>query len=69
LAGIIQQPLVREKMVNGRCRATDTTAQEKPLAYPTDSALLEKGRRQGIQWIGAAKAAGVARAQGWRSFT
>jgi len=69
LEGVIQQQLVREKMVNGRCMATDTTAQEKHIAYPTDSALLDKGRRQLIQLLGAAKAAGVAIAQGLRSFT
>jgi IS5 family transposase len=69
LEAVIQRQLVREKVVKGRGMATDTTAQEKHIAYPTDTALLDKGRRQLLRLLGAAKAAGVAVAQGLRSFT
>src|SRR5262245_3347546 len=69
LEGIIQQQLVQEKVVQGRTMVTDTTAQEKHLAYPTDTALLDKGRRQLLKLIGQAKAAGVVVAEGLRSFS
>ena len=68
LEAVIQQQLVREHVVDGRCMVTDTTAQEKGIAYPTDTALLDRGRRQLVQLIRRAKAAGVAVAQGLRSF-
>ena len=68
LEAVIQQQLVREKVVDGRSMVTDTTAQEKHVAYPTDTALLDKGRRQLLKLIGDAKAAGVVVAQGLRSF-
>jgi IS5 family transposase len=68
LEAAIQQQLVRAKMVEGRCMATDTTAQEKHIAYPMDTALLDKGRRNLLQLLGDAKAAGLAVAQGLRSF-
>jgi IS5 family transposase len=68
LEAVIQQQLVREKVVDGRSMITDTTAQEKHVAYPTDTALLDKGRRQLLTLIGEAKAAGVVVAQGLRSF-
>jgi IS5 family transposase len=68
LEAVIQQQLVREKVVDGRSMVTDTTAQEKHVAYPTDTALLDKGRRQLLTLLGEAKAAGVVVAQGLRSF-
>ena len=63
---VLQQQLVREKMRDGRCMSTDTTAQEKHVASPTDTALLDKGRRQLRTLIGDAQAAGVVVAQGLR---
>jgi IS5 family transposase len=68
LEAVLQQPLVREKVLDGRSLVTDTTVQEKPVAYPTDTALLDKGRRKLLTLIGTAKATGVAVAQGLRRF-
>jgi IS5 family transposase len=68
LEAVLQQQLVREKVLDGRCMLTDTTAQEKHVAYPIDTALLDKGRRQLLTLIGQAKATGVAVAPGLRSF-
>jgi transposase, IS5 family len=68
LEAVLQQQLVREKVLDGRCMLTDTTAQEKHVAYPTDTALLDKGRRKLLTLIEAAKATGVAVAKGLRSF-
>jgi transposase, IS5 family len=66
---VIHYQLVREKGVAGRYMVTDTTAQEKAIAYPTDTALRDKGRRPLVQLIGQAKAAGIGVAQGLRRFT
>jgi transposase, IS5 family len=68
LEAVLQQQLVHEKVLDGRCMLTDTTAQEKHVAYPTDTALLDKGRRKLLTLIGQAKATGVVVARGLRSF-
>jgi IS5 family transposase len=68
LAAGLQQQLGREKMREGRCMLTDTTAQEKHVASPTDTALLDKGRRQLLTLSGQAQATGGAVARGLRSF-
>jgi transposase, IS5 family len=68
LEAVLQQQLVREKVLDGRCMVTDTTAQEKHVAYPTDTTLLDKGRRKLLTLIEEAKAAGVVVAQDLRSF-
>jgi transposase, IS5 family len=69
LERVVQQQLAREHVIKGRSMATDTTAQEKHIAYPTDTVLLDKGRRQLLKLIDQAKARGVAVAQGLRRFT
>ena len=68
LEAVLQQQLVRDKVLDRRCMLTDTTAQEKHVAYPTDTVLLDKGRRKLLTLIGKAQAAGVEGAQGLRSF-
>jgi hypothetical protein len=68
LEAAILQLLVRATMVEGRWMAPDTTAQEKPIASPMDTALLEKGRRHLLPLRGDAQAAGLAVAQGLRRF-
>jgi hypothetical protein len=68
LEAVLQQQLVREKGLDGRCMLTDTTAHEKHVVYPTDTALLDKGRRRLLTLIGQAKATGGVVARGLRSF-
>jgi IS5 family transposase len=68
LEAVLQQQLVREKLVAGRSMVTDTTAQAKHVACPTDTALLDKGRRKLLTLIGEAQAAGVIVTKGLRSF-
>jgi IS5 family transposase len=68
LEAVLQQQLVREKVLERRSMVTDTTAQEKHVAYPTDTALLDQGRRKLLTLFGKAKATGVAVAKGLRSF-
>ncbi len=69
LEGVVQQQLAREKVLQPQSLVTDTTAMEKHIAYPTDTALLDKGRRQLVKLISHAKAGGVMVAKGLRSFT
>jgi IS5 family transposase len=66
---VLHQQMVRQKVLDGRPMLTDTTAMAKHIAYPTDTALLDKGRRQLRRLIGQAKATGVHVAQGVRSFS
>jgi IS5 family transposase len=68
LEAVLQQQLVHEKLLDRRSMVTDTTAQEKHVAYPTDTALLDKGRRKLLMLIETAQATGIAVAQGLRSF-
>jgi IS5 family transposase len=68
LEAVLQQQLVRDKVLDRRSMLTDTTAQAKHVAYPTDTVLLDKGRRQLLTLIGQAQAAGVMVATGLRSF-
>jgi transposase, IS5 family len=69
LERVVQQQLAREHVINGRSMVIDTTAQEKHIAYPADTLLLDRGRRKLLKLIEQAKASGVAVAQGLRSFT
>jgi hypothetical protein len=59
---VISQPLVQEQVVLDTTMVTDTTAQEKSIVYPTETGLLDKGRRQLVKLIRRATAAGAARA-------
>jgi transposase, IS5 family len=68
LEAVMQQQLVRDKICDGRSMVTDTTAQPKHLAYPTDTALLDKGRRKLLTLLGEARATGIKVAKGLRSF-
>lgn len=68
LAAVLQQQWVREKIRNRRSMVTETTAQEKHGASPTDTILLDKGRRQLLTLIGKAQAAGVRGTKGRHSF-
>jgi hypothetical protein len=55
---VIQQQLVHAKGFDGCSMGTDPTAQAKHMAYPTDTTLLDKVRRQLLTLIGEATAAG-----------
>jgi IS5 family transposase len=59
LEAVLQQQLVWDKVLDRRCMLTDTTAQGKHVAYPTDTGLLDKGRRKLLTLIRQAPAAGV----------
>ena len=42
---IIREQLIEEKRINPKSQFVDTTAQEKNIEYPTDTSLLDKGRK------------------------
>ena len=69
LEGVVQQQLAHDKVVCPRTMLTDTTAMEKHVAYPTDTALLDKGRRQLVDLIRQAQAMGVTVSRSFRSFS
>jgi transposase, IS5 family len=68
LEHVIQQQLVRAKVLCPQTMLTDTTAMEKHIAYPTDTALLDKGRQRLVTLLRRARTAGVHVAPGLRSF-
>ena len=43
---VICDQLVEEKQISGKSQYVDTTAMEKNIAYPTDTDLLDKGRKR-----------------------
>ena len=69
LEGVIHQQLVYDKVLSPRTMLTDTTAMEKHVVYPTDTALLDKGRRQLVGLIRQAQGLGVTVSRSFRSFS
>lgn len=62
----IKDVLISEKQICPRTQVVDTTAQPKHIEYPTDTALLDRGRRRLVRTIKSlsnhgVKAAGVIR--------
>lgn len=43
---VIREQLIGEKQISGKSQYVDTTAMEKNIAYPTDTNLLDQGRRR-----------------------
>ena len=48
---VINSQLLAEKRINTKTQIVDTTAMEKNVAYPTDSNLLDKGRKRIVSKI------------------
>jgi IS5 family transposase len=46
IEGIVRDQLLSEKRIASKSQFVDTTAMEKNVAYPTDTNLLDKGRRR-----------------------
>jgi IS5 family transposase len=65
----IRGVLISEKQICPRTQVVDTTAQPKHIEYPTDTALLDRGRRRLVSTIKSLSAHGVKVAGGIRTFT
>lgn len=55
---VIRSKLVSEKQISGKSQYVDTTAMEKNVKYPTDTDLLDKGRKRLIAGFRKLKALG-----------
>jgi len=64
----IRDVLISEKQICPRSQFVDTTAQPKNIEYPTDSTLLERGRRRLVRTMNRLQKAGVQFARKVRSF-
>jgi len=65
---IIRMLLLEKKKIDPKVMATDSSCMEKNVAYPTDSSLLDKGRRNLVKGIGKLKELGVKGVRGLRSY-
>lgn len=66
---VIQEHLVKEKKIDPKAMATDSTCMEKNIAYPTDSGLLNKGRQNLLKGMERLKKLGVKAQEGVRSYS
>jgi len=60
IEAVIQDQLVKSRRIRPRLMLPDTTCMEKHIAYPTDSGLLDKGRRKLVKIIRRLQDNGVA---------
>lgn len=68
LEEVIRGILISEKQICPRSQFVDTTAQPKHIEYPTDSALLDRGRQRVVRTIRRMQSKGVEVVRGVRSF-
>ena len=69
IEGVIQRYLLETKKIDPKVMATDSSCMEKNIAYPTDSGLLDKGRRNLLKGMGRLKEIGVKGMRGVRSYS
>ena len=65
---VIRKYLLTTKQIDTSVMATDSSCMEKNVEYPTDSGLLDKGRRNLLQGIDALKLLGIEAVKGVRSY-
>jgi IS5 family transposase len=58
IESVIREQLLQEKRISPKAQFVDTTAMEKNVAYPTDTNLLDQGRRRLIDGLKKLKALG-----------
>jgi transposase, IS5 family len=66
---IVRQYLLDQKEIDTSEMSTDSSCMEKNIAYPTDSGLLDKGRRNLIKLVEKIKEVGIKGAEKMRSFS
>jgi IS5 family transposase len=65
---VIREYLLESKKIDPSVMATDSSCMEKNVEYPTDSGLLDKGRRNLLQGMQVLKNLGIKAAKGVRSY-
>ena len=66
---IIRKYLLETKKIDSKVMTTDSSCQEKNVAYPTDSGLLNKGRHNLLKGMEKLKDLGVKAVKGVRSYS
>jgi IS5 family transposase len=65
---VVRKYLLETRRIDPKVMATDSSCMEKNVEYPTDSGLLDKGRRNLLQGMGKLKKLGVKGVAGVRSY-
>jgi len=65
---VIRDQLIQEGKIDVKVMTTDSTAMEKNVAYPTDSSLLERGRRKLVKVVHQLKSFGVRVGKSFRNY-
>jgi IS5 family transposase len=65
---IIRDYLFEKKLVDTSVMTTDSSCLEKNVAYPTDSGLLDRGRKNLLRSVGRLKECGVKGVEGLRTY-
>lgn len=66
--GVIRKYLLETKRIDPKVMATDSSCMEKNVAYPTDSGLLDKGRKNLLKGMKSLQKLGVKATAGVRSY-
>lgn len=69
IEGVIQDYLAKEKKIDSKIMSTDSSCMEKNIGYPTDSGLLDKGRKHLLKGMKELENLGVKSMKGLRSFS
>jgi transposase, IS5 family len=69
IEGVIQDYLAKEKKIDPNVMSTDSSCMEKNIAYPTDSGLLDKGRKHLLAGMKELEKLGVKSMKGLRNFS
>jgi IS5 family transposase len=65
---IVREYLLKENHIDTRTMNTDSTCQPKNISYPTDSNLLDRGRKLLLKGMSGLKALGVGSVAGVRTY-
>lgn len=68
IEGVIREQLLEAGLIEAREMTTDSTVVEKHIAYPTDSNLLDRGRKKLVQVVSTLKKQGVKVKGGLRNY-
>jgi len=69
IEGVIQDYLAAKKKIDPKVMSTDSSCMEKNIAYPTDSGLLDKGRKHLLKGMKDLEKLGIKSMKGLRGFS